>query len=119
MPYDLERYSDLNARCHSALSGLAGSAVIEREIGRVTKLPFAAPSAFVADSASIDALGRSLVVAQDQHRALVEAIANREGARAESIAREHARMARRNVEYLFRSAPDAVGRSASLALIAG
>jgi GntR family transcriptional regulator of vanillate catabolism len=38
-----------------------------------------------------------LVVAQDQHRQVLEAIASGEGARAESIMREHARLARRNL----------------------
>jgi GntR family transcriptional regulator of vanillate catabolism len=39
-----------------------------------------------------------LTIAQDQHRCVVEAIENREGARAEAIMREHARLARRNLE---------------------
>lgn len=114
---DFERYSDLNSQFHRALSTLAGSAVIEREIDRVTRLPFASPSAFVADQGGIDALGRSLTLAQEQHRALVDAISAREGARAEAIAREHARMARRNVEYLFHASPKVASQMSGLALI--
>jgi GntR family transcriptional regulator, vanillate catabolism transcriptional regulator len=38
------------------------------------------------------------LVAQHQHHALVDAIGRREGARAEAIAREHARIARRNLD---------------------
>ncbi len=38
-----------------------------------------------------------LVVAQDQHRQVLEAIEQREGARAEAIMREHARLAKRNL----------------------
>ena len=38
-----------------------------------------------------------LVVAQDQHRQVLDAIERREGARAEAIMREHARIARRNL----------------------
>jgi GntR family transcriptional regulator of vanillate catabolism len=37
----------------------------------------------------------NLVIANDQHRSIVDAIAERQGARAESLAREHAFVARR------------------------
>ena len=37
-------------------------------------------------------------IGHDQHRAIVEAIQNRHGTRAESIAREHARLSRRTIE---------------------
>jgi GntR family transcriptional regulator of vanillate catabolism len=43
-----------------------------------------------------------LSIAQAQHRAIVEAISNREGARAESVAREHSRVARTNLENALR-----------------
>ena len=39
-----------------------------------------------------------LLVAQHQHNALVDAIGRREGARADAIAREYARIARRNLD---------------------
>ena len=39
-----------------------------------------------------------LLVAQHQHRALVDAIGRREGARADAIAREHARIAQVNLD---------------------
>jgi GntR family transcriptional regulator, vanillate catabolism transcriptional regulator len=38
-----------------------------------------------------------LIVAQDQHRQVLDAIEQREGARAESIMREHSRIAQRNL----------------------
>jgi len=38
-----------------------------------------------------------LIVAQDQHRQALDAIARREGARAEAILREHSRITRRNL----------------------
>ena len=38
-----------------------------------------------------------LVVAQDQHRQVLDAIERREGARAEAIMREHSRLAQRNL----------------------
>jgi len=42
-----------------------------------------------------------LSVAHEQHRAIVEAIENRQGSRAEFLAREHALMSRRNLEAAF------------------
>ena len=38
-----------------------------------------------------------LLIAQDHHRVVLDAIENREGARAEAIMREHARLAARNL----------------------
>ena len=42
-----------------------------------------------------------LVVAQEQHRMLIEAITQHEGSRAEALMREHARIARRNLQQAF------------------
>ena len=39
------------------------------------------------------------LIAQEHHRAIIEAIANREGTRAESVAREHSRVARQNLAH--------------------
>jgi GntR family transcriptional regulator of vanillate catabolism len=41
------------------------------------------------------------VIAQDHHRGLIEAIERRESVRAESLAREHARVALRNLEIVL------------------
>ena len=43
-----------------------------------------------------------LIVAQDQHRQVLEAIERREGARAEAIMREHSRIAQRNLREAVR-----------------
>lgn len=91
---DFDAYSELNGQFHQRLSELCASDVVLRELDRVRSLPFASPSAFVLAGPGAD---RSLVVAQAQHHALVEAIAGREGARAEALAREHARTARINL----------------------
>ncbi|WP_435258040.1 GntR family transcriptional regulator [Thioclava sp. FR2] len=115
---DISRYAMLNTQFHVLLSRLCGSAVLQREIERVTRLPFASPSAFLADDLKIDRFRRTLIPAQEQHRSIVEAIRAREGARAESIAREHARAARRNVEFLFAADPKQRIGVSSLALIA-
>ena len=114
----LECYMALNAEFHALLSGLSGSETIEREIDRITSLPFASPSAFLDKPGSV-VVPHSLVLAQAQHRAMVEAISLREGSRAEAVAREHARLARRNLEQVMDGDGDAHRRFPALALVAG
>jgi GntR family transcriptional regulator of vanillate catabolism len=114
---DFDAYSDLNEDFHRELAGLAGSAIIQREVERACALPFASPSAFLPNKTEIVAFRRSLRSAQEQHRAMVDAIAAREGARAEFIAREHARTARHNLEYIFKQDPELVRKIPALALI--
>jgi len=91
------RYVELNQRFHNLLSEMAGSPVIARELERVVNLPFASPSGFVVVQANTARARDMLVVAQDQHRQVLDAIERREGARAESIMREHSRIAQRNL----------------------
>jgi GntR family transcriptional regulator of vanillate catabolism len=96
------RYVDLNERFHSLLLKAAASPVLERALERIVSLPFASPSAFVLAQAELPESREVLLVAQSHHRALVEALERREGARAESVAREHARLASRNLEIVLR-----------------
>lgn len=97
------RYVDLNQKFHNLLSEMAGSAVIARELERVVKLPFASPSAFVLLQANSPQARDILVVAQDQHRQVLDAIERREGSRAEAIMREHSRIAQRNLHASLQS----------------
>ncbi|TYR29565.1 GntR family transcriptional regulator [Mesorhizobium microcysteis] len=114
---DFDAYSELNARFHSELAGLAGSEIIRREVERAARLPFASPSAFSPSTAGIAAFRRSLATAQEQHKAILSAIVAREGARAEAIAREHARVARRNLEYVMGEGRSLIARVPGLALV--
>lgn len=102
---DMEGYANLNTQFHSLLAQMAQSSVLIREIDRITALPFASPSAFLDDQSRQTELVKTLAAAQEQHRSIIEAIRNREGFRAESLAREHARAARRNVEFLLSHEP--------------
>ncbi|MDE8345398.1 MAG: GntR family transcriptional regulator [Acidocella sp.] len=92
-----QSYVALNEAFHARLTALAGSGIVARELARVAALPFASPSAFVLAQSRADDGWDILVVAQAQHHAMLEAIAAREGARAEALMREHARLARRNL----------------------
>ncbi|WP_341914730.1 GntR family transcriptional regulator [Polaromonas sp. YR568] len=91
------RYVTLNQRFHNLLSEMAASTVIARELERVVALPFASPSGFVVAQANSPQARDMLIVAQDQHRQVLDAIERREGARAEAIMREHSRLAQRNL----------------------
>ena len=97
-----ERYVGLNERFHSLLYDAARSPLLMRALDHAISLPFAGPSAFVLTEAELPESREVLVVAQSHHRSLVDAIERREGARAESIAREHARLARFNLDIVIR-----------------
>ena len=96
-------YVRLNAQFHRLLGQLSGSPMLQRELERVGSLPFASPSGFVVAQADSPQARDMLVVAQDQHRQVLDAIAGREGARAEAIMREHSRLAQRNLREAVRS----------------
>jgi len=116
---DMEAYSRLNARFHDLLVAMARSDALRREIARVTALPFASPSAFLEDDSRVQQLERNVRVAHEQHRAIIEAIALRHGARAESVTREHARAALRNVRDLTHSRHEQADGVLPLALLSG
>jgi GntR family transcriptional regulator of vanillate catabolism len=103
---DDEAFSDyvkLNERFHTLLGELAGSSLMTRETDRVASLPFASPSAFVVVQANSPQARDMLIVAQDQHWQVLDAIERREGARAEAIMREHSRIAQRNLHAAVES----------------
>lgn len=98
------QYVELNGRFHGLLAAMAGSPVLARELERVVSLPFASPSGFVVVQATSSRARDMLVVAQDQHRQVVEAILQREGSRAEALMREHSRLAQRNLREAVEAA---------------
>ncbi|HZC14622.1 MAG TPA: GntR family transcriptional regulator [Thermoleophilaceae bacterium] len=98
-----ERYVKLNARFHLLLSKLAKSRALETAIAQVEALPFASASAFVLAQAELPESHRILYVAQVQHRGILESIEYGEGSRAEALCREHARLARRNLDVALTS----------------
>ena len=86
---------------------MCGSAFLRPELDRVAGMPFASPSGFVLAQANSPQARDMLIVAQDQHRQVLDAIACGEGARAEAIMREHSRLAQRNLREAMHS-PDSV-----------
>jgi GntR family transcriptional regulator, vanillate catabolism transcriptional regulator len=96
-------YVELNEQFHRIIIDLAGSAVLSRHIALAVTLPFASASAFVMVQARLPEAQTMFTVAQDQHRCIARAIEAREGQRAEALMREHARLARRNLDLALRN----------------
>jgi len=92
------RYLDLNESFHSALVDLAQSPMLRRTLDRVLSLPFASPSATVFARLKLPEAKELLAIAHEHHNAIIAAIENHQGSRAESLAREHAGLALRNLE---------------------
>ena len=98
-----ESYVDMNQRFHARLLKMARSPMLERALGGIVSLPFAGPSAaFVLSEAEIPESREILVIAHRHHFNLIQAIERGEGARAESLAREHAQLALTNLEIALR-----------------
>lgn len=100
---DFLRYMEANEAFHAMILKLARSEVLTQTLGRIVTLPFASPSAFVMAQAELPASHEILFIAQHQHHCLADAIEAGEGARAEEVGREHARIARRNLEIVLNS----------------
>ena len=105
------RYVEMDERFHGELRRLANSAMLVRTIEGVIGLTFAASGAFMA--VSDHDTSRTDVIVNEYHRSVIEAIEHRQGTRAESLAREYSRLARRNLvravqdKDLFRRLPGA------------
>ena len=83
-------YMDLNEAFHAAIIDLAKSAMLRRAFQHAVSLPFASPSAMVFPTSGFAHADEALAIAKEHHRGIVEAIAKRQGTRAENLAREHA-----------------------------
>lgn len=110
MPLDLNLYPtidsfatylDLNESFHSTMVQMAKSAMLRTTLDRLLSLPFASPSATVFARLKLPKAKELLAVAHEHHHALIDAIEKRQGTRAESLAREHAGLALRNLEAVL------------------
>lgn len=93
----IRQYMLINARFHTTLLKLAKSTMLTRSMERVLALPFASPNAFVFAEAESEERREILLISNSHHAAIAEAIASREGTRAEAVAREHSRIVRRSI----------------------
>jgi GntR family transcriptional regulator, vanillate catabolism transcriptional regulator len=86
---DEDRYGEMNARFHKIIVDHCGSPLLITFIERLNKMPFIGPSVMVFDQVGLERAYELLFRAHGQHHDLVEAIRNRDAARAEAIFREH------------------------------
>ena len=94
-------YMDSNEAFHSVVLDLAKNKMLRRALELTVSLPFASPSAMVFPTSILPKSDETLAIAQEHHRAILEAIAKRQGTRAESLAREHALLSRRVLDLAF------------------
>jgi GntR family transcriptional regulator, vanillate catabolism transcriptional regulator len=99
----LEQYMELNTTFHAEILKLSECRMLQRAMEHVCSLPFASPCAFVRRQYLAPESWELFHIAIDQHQGIVDAITNREAARAETLAREHARVARRNLESALKN----------------
>lgn len=97
-------YMDMNEAFHAAIVDLAKSPMLRRAMQQAISLPFASPSAMVFPTSGLADADERLAIAKEHHRAIVEAIAARQGTRAEALAREHAFIGRRVLELALSDA---------------
>jgi GntR family transcriptional regulator, vanillate catabolism transcriptional regulator len=95
------RFAPLNETFHAELARLSKSAALQRQLAGVIALPFASPGALLASHSRLSGAREILIVAQHQHRVLIEALDAGHGARAEEVAREHARLAQLNLDLVL------------------
>jgi GntR family transcriptional regulator of vanillate catabolism len=96
-------YVRQNERFHALLAEMSGSDLVQRQLARAKTLPFASPNSFVMARSTGAGARDMLVVAQQQHRGVLEAIVQGEGSRAEALMREHARIAHSNLRQALQS----------------
>jgi len=94
----LNLFVELNGVFHAEMVRLAKSPMLARTLDRVTALPFGTPGSLVFTHSQLPAALAIMKVGHHQHQAIVDAIQNRQGTRAEYVAREHASLSRRTIE---------------------
>ena len=90
---ELERYQRMNMRFHRTIIEASGNPAIAVALARNDHLPFASVSALAVDRDNLEQEFRM------QHHAVVDALVNGQGARAEAIMREHANATLRYADY--------------------
>lgn len=100
---DARKWMVINAKFHSTLIQAAGSKPLEDAINFISKFPMAAATALSVQGVAPQLEYEFIARAHLDHCDLVAAIELREGARAESIMREHARKTRDNKQRLLAS----------------
>src|SRR5262249_59540184 len=94
-------FLELNDVFHRKVVNLAKSNMLRQALDRMSTFPFVSPSALVNVRPKLPEASHLYVISQEHHHRIIEAISKRQGTRAESLAREHAQLSRRNFEIVL------------------
>ena len=100
---DDDLFESINRRFHSIIADASGNAALLHALAVNDRLPFAAAGAVAVETRAGNLLQSQfqfLLLAQMQHRAIVEAIFAGQSGRAEALLQEHANLAKRNILWL-------------------
>lgn len=100
---DARKWMVINATFHRTLIQAAGSKPLEDAVNFISKIPMAAATSIIIEGVAPQLEYEFIARAHHEHCDLVAAIEQREGMRAESIMREHARKTRDNKQRLLAS----------------
>ena len=82
-------YGQINRRFHNAILESADNSIISGLIVRLHRVPFVSPETIAFDKKNADEVYDLLFHAHRQHHAITDALENNEGARVESLLKEH------------------------------
>lgn len=91
-------YLEMNEIFHSEIVHLAKSEMLREAIDRLFMFPLASPRVLVSVRPKLAEASHIYIISREHHHRMIDAIAKHQGARAESMAREHAQLTRRNLE---------------------
>lgn len=94
-------YLDLNEVFHAEILRLSKSEMLRQALDRLFSFPITSPRVFVTMRPRMIEASEVFIISREHHYRLIDAIANRQGTRAESLAREHAQLTRRNLEIML------------------
>jgi GntR family transcriptional regulator, vanillate catabolism transcriptional regulator len=95
------QYMEYNEAFHAEIVALSQNPLLRQTLDRVMAIPFVGPSAVASANLRVPNAMGNFAVGQEHHHAIVESIERRQGARAEALAQEHARLSRRNLEAIL------------------
>jgi GntR family transcriptional regulator of vanillate catabolism len=91
---DEQHYGEMNGRFHRIILEASDSPLLQSVIERLNQVPFVAPAVIMFDEVGLSRAFEYLFRAHGVHHAIVEAIREGDGYRAETLFREHARQQR-------------------------
>jgi GntR family transcriptional regulator of vanillate catabolism len=101
---DQMSWADMNEGFHGLIVSNSGNKALKDAIDQVEKLPFASARSYFGD-ASDETIRRqqfeNLRISQFQHEAVLDALQNGQGARADALMREHARQTASNIMLYY------------------